>query len=382
MKSYLCLADGRIFAGVSAGLAEETSGEIVFNTSMTGYQEILTDPTYSGQIIVMTYPLIGNYGVNKEDRESPSIGARGLIVHDMCPLPSNYRTEQTLHRYLVDQGIVAISQIDTRALTKHLRLHGSQQGLISLDEDFDQLRIRAAALTPTPTWNLIRDIAVTTRRDLPENPDGPRVALLDFGGRDYLINALHTLGCAITLLPPSCTLTEIMQCAPAGVLLSDGPGNPQDLPEICQTITGILARPLPLMGVGLGHQLLGLALGGRVRPLKPGHRGANLPVRELTRWVGIPEVEGSRAANLKPMNTLYITSQNHGFALEGPFSEDVVITHEHLNDKTIEGLACPNRFAFSLQFVPTTQPGPHTTHYLYEQFHALLLQKGDFTAHA
>ncbi|MCL1853466.1 MAG: glutamine-hydrolyzing carbamoyl-phosphate synthase small subunit [Peptococcaceae bacterium] len=361
MKTHLCLADGRIFAGVSAGLAGETSGEIVFNTSMTGYQEILTDPTYSGQIIVMTYPLIGNYGVNKEDRESLSISARGLIVREICPQPSNYRTEQTLHRYLVDQGIVALSQVDTRALTRHLRLHGSQQGLISLDDDFDRLRARAAALTPTPTPDLIRGITVSARRDLPENPAGPRVALIDFGGRDYLINALHALGCAITLLPPDSTFNDIRQCTPAGVLLSDGPGNPQELPDICRTITQILAQSLPLMGVGLGHQLLGLALGGRVRPLIPGHRGANHPIRG-----------GGR---------IHITAQNHGFALEGPFTEGTEITHIHLNDKSIEGLACPSRQAFSLQFVPDTQPGPHTTHYLYEHFRDLLLQKG-YASHA
>jgi carbamoyl-phosphate synthase small subunit len=197
-------------------------------------------------------------------------------------------------------------------------------------------------------------ITVTARVELPDNPSGPRVALVDFGGRDYLIHALAALGCHITLLPPNSTFEEIMQCAPAGILLSDGPGDPRELTDIRLTLARILAleEPLPLMGVGLGHQLIGLALGGQIRPMTPGHRGANHPVRDIS----------------SDQNPIHITTQNHGFALEEPFSEKVEITHIHLNDHSIEGLACPSRSVFSLQFVPETQPGPHTTHYLYQRF--------------
>jgi len=350
MKAYLCLADGRVFEGKSIGMAGETVGEVVFNTSMTGYQEILTDPSYAGQIIVLTYPLIGNYGINQNDRESEGIYARGLIIKEICNQPSNYRAEKNLHSYLVAHGIVGIKDVDTRALTRHLRTAGTMMGLISTDPDLEDLRKRAAALEPSTGPHLVSSVSTKKSYTL----DGGRypVVVIDFGAKGNIVKALRSLDCRVTVVPARASLEEILALKPWGVVLSNGPGDPRDVDYALPVISGLVEQGIPVMGICLGHQLLGMALGGQTYKLKFGHRGGNHPVKDLNN------------------NRVYITSQNHGYALD-PASlspRDVQITHLNLHDQTVEGLRHTSKPAFSVQFHPEACPGPQDTFYLFEQF--------------
>lgn len=359
MKAYLCLEDGRIFTGKSIGLVGETEGEVVFNTSMTGYQEILTDPSYAGQVIALTYPLIGNYGVNERDAESPNIKARGLIIKELCHQPSNYRAEQNLHRYLVKHGIVGIMDIDTRALTKHLRLAGTMLGIISTDSDLEKLKEKAKSLQPTTGPHLVK--GVTTKKSYRFSEGQYPVVVVDFGAKGNIPNSLKSLDCEVHIVPATASLAEIAAFKPWGVVLSNGPGDPEDVAYALPAIKGILDAGIPVMGICLGHQLLGMALGGKTYKLKFGHRGGNHPVKDLE------------------SNRVHITSQNHGYALakETFTSDEIEITHVNLHDQTVEGLRHKDKKAFSVQFHPEACPGPQDTFYLFEQFLEMVKEYGE-----
>jgi len=350
LKAYLCLQDGRLFEGESVGMAGETAGEVVFNTSMTGYQEILTDPSYAGQIIVLTYPLIGNYGVNRQDEESPAIAARGLAVKELCRQPSNYRAEDNLHRYLVKHGIVGIRDIDTRALTRHLRQAGTMMGIISTETDLEVLKQKARELKPLTGPELVK--SVTCPRAFTLDGGTYPVVVVDFGAKGNIVRSLRSLGCRVTVVPAWTGAEEILSYRPQGVVLSNGPGDPQDVAYALPAIRGVLEAGVPVMGICLGHQLLGLALGGSTYKLKFGHRGGNHPVKDLR------------------YNRVYITSQNHGYAVASDSlpSDEVEVTHINLHDRTVEGLRLKKKKAFSVQFHPEACPGPQDTFHLFQEF--------------
>lgn len=349
MKAYLCLQDGKIFPGKSIGLAGEATGEVVFNTSMTGYQEIITDPTCTGQIITFTYPLIGNCGVNLSDAQSFGAKAKGIVIKALSDLPSNYRSEKNLHSYLVGQGVVGIKDIDTRALTRHLRCFGTMQGLISIEDDLTELVKRAKALSPMSGSQLVQSVTVKT----PQTFTGGQypIVIMDFGTKKGVIDMLRFLDCQVTLVGAATQAEEIFALKPWGVLLSNGPGDPGDLAYALPVISRLLANGIPVMGIGMGHLLLGMALGGSTYRLKYGHRG-NHPVKDVA------------------TNRIYVTSHNHGYALkdEGFTGEDVVITHLNLHDRTVEGLRHQATGSFSVQFNPEGCPGPVETAHLFTQF--------------
>lgn len=355
MIAYLCLEDGRVFEGKSIGLVGEAEGEVVFNTSMTGYQEILTDPSYAGQIITLTYPLIGNYGVNDKDAESSGVKAKGFIVKELCNQPSNYRAEQNLHRFLVSQNVVAIKDVDTRALTRHLRQTGTMLGIISTESDLDKLREKAKALKTVTGPHLVRSV---TSKEAYTIPGGQhRIVLLDFGAKANIANSLKSLDCQVTIVPADTSADEIMSYNPSGVVLSNGPGDPQDVPYAISTIKEILNKNVPVMGICLGHQLLGMSLGGTTYKLKFGHRGGNHPVKDL----------GTKRS--------HITSQNHGYALSADSlnKDEIEITHINLHDNTVEGIRHKSLKAFSIQFHPEACPGPQDTFYLFQQFMEMVI---------
>ncbi|PKM88496.1 MAG: carbamoyl phosphate synthase small subunit [Firmicutes bacterium HGW-Firmicutes-12] len=359
MKAFLCLEDGRVFVGESIGIVDETVGEVIFNTSMTGYQEILTDPSYAEQIIVLTYPLIGNYGVNIKDEESPRIAAKGLIVKELCNQPSNYRAEQNLHSYLVKHNIVGIKDIDTRALTKHLRQAGTMMGLISTDPNLDELMKKARELKPLTGPNLVKSVTCQSSYTL----DGGTypVVVVDYGSKGNIVQVLRNMDCRVTAVPAQASVEEILSFNPRGVVLSNGPGNPEDVDYSLPAIKGLLEKDVPIMGICLGHQLLGMALGGKTYKLKFGHRGGNHPVKDLRN------------------NRVYITSQNHGYALDQDSmnSAEIELTHLNLHDKTVEGFKHKNKKAFSIQFHPEACPGPQDTDYLFQEFLVMIKDYGD-----
>jgi len=354
-RAVLALADGTVFEGRSFGADGEATGEVVFNTSLTGYQEILTDPSYRGQIVTMTYPHIGNYGANEEDMESSRPYAEGLIVREFCRHPSNWRSSIGLDDLMVQYGIVGIEGLDTRALTKHIRDSGEQVGIISTIDLDPQRLVKRAYGTP----GLIgRDLAKEVTRTEPSNyghtQDSKfKVIAYDFGIKQNILRMLAGVGCEVTIVPAAFPAEEVMSIHPDGVLLSNGPGDPAALTYAVQNIRKLLGK-IPLFGICLGHQLLGLALGGSTYKLKFGHHGGNHPVKDLS------------------TGEVKITTQNHGFAvvfekpetLFGP----VEITHRSLNDQTVEGMRCLSVPAFSVQYHPESSPGPHDAGYLFKQF--------------
>lgn len=385
-KALLALADGTVFEGRALGWEGETVGEVVFNTAMTGYQEVLTDPSYKGQIITMTCPHIGNYGVTPEDMESRQAWAEGFVVMEASRLVSNWRSKQTLQESLLESRVVAIEGIDTRALTRHLREYGSQQGIIThLDLD----HARATQRARQAPGMIGRDLAaeVTCRRSY-EWTEGSgdwrplqslcdrkpalskpwRVVAYDFGIKHNILRRLVDVGCDVTVVPASTHAKEIDALQPDGVFLSNGPGDPEGLPYASTAVQSLIGR-YPIFGICLGHQILGLALGLKTYKLKFGHHGANHPVMDLrTRKVEI-------------------TSQNHNFAVEGPVSFQEVpksppvietrygklsITHVSLNDHSVEGMVCLDHPVFSVQYHPEAAPGPHDAAYLFEEFIRLM----------
>ena len=399
-RAFLALADGTIFEGTSFGAEGEAIGEVVFNTCMTGYQEVLTDPSYKGQIVTMTYPLIGNYGVNPEDVEAHRPFVEGFIIKEGSVLPSNWRARKSLEEYLQDYNIVGIQGIDTRALTRHIRDYGAQEGVISTTgDDLKKLVGKAKASPGLIGRDLVKEVccetAFTWSHGVWEWPRGysepraesrepreetektqlslfgsrvsahgsrlHRVVAYDCGIKWNILRQLVTTGCEVTVVPASTTAEQAMAMNPDGIFLSNGPGDPEGVPYLIEAVRELIGKK-PIFGICLGHQIIGLALGGRTYKLKFGHHGGNQPVKDLT------------------TSKVEITCQNHGFAVDMDSfmsdpkgqvlgdPQDIVLTHVNLNDNTCEGLMHRRLPLFSVQYHPEASPGPHDASYLFRRF--------------
>lgn len=347
MKAKLILENGMVFEGRAFGYLEETVGEVVFNTGMTGYQEVLTDPSYYGQIVTMTYPLIGNYGLNLEDAESQSPKVKGFIVREACDYPNNFRCEIKLNDYLKNNKIMALERIDTRALTKVLRSSGTMKGIITVEELGEEyVKDKLEAYT-----NVDAVKNVTTGDIYTISGSGKHVAIIDFGIKANIIRSFRHRGCRLTIFPANAEYTKILEVNPDLIFLSNGPGNPEDLPEAIENIKQLIGKK-PMVGICLGHQLLALALGGKTGKLKFGHRGCNHPVKDLEE------------------NRVYITSQNHGYYVK-EVPENVEITHVNINDGTVEGMRHKTLPIYSVQFHPEACPGPRDVDGIFDKFLAV-----------
>ncbi len=353
MKALLALEDGRYFEGTSFGASGESCGEVVFNTGMTGYQEVLTDPSYKGQIVAMTYPLIGNYGINDEDAESRSLWLEGFVIGELSQITSNWRSEKDLSVYLEENNIVGIEGVDTRALTKHIRTRGAMKAIIStVDDDVASLVQKACASPELEGRDLVTSVTCETPYHL-NGSEGPRVVVMDFGVKKSILNQLTDTGCSVTVLPAHASIDEIMEWKPEGILLSNGPGDPDAVKYAIATTKGLLEMgTIPIFGICLGQQILALALGGRTYKLKFGHHGSNQPVKCLK------------------TGKIDITVQNHGFCVDIDSLDrtSIEMTHSNLNDKTLEGFEHRELRAFSVQFHPEAGPGPHDARYLFQRF--------------
>lgn len=357
MRAVLVLEDGTVFEGKGFGAEATNFGEVVFNTSMTGYQEILTDPSYCGQIVTMTYPLIGNYGINMEDFESRRPFVLGFVVREFCEYPSNWRSEMTIDRYLKDNGIPGICNIDTRALTRRLRNHGTMGGVIATGDNIDIEDMKRQVLGHPNLMGADHVLKVTIDKSFNMPNDGYRVVLMDFGAKLNIARSLHNLGCDVVVVPATTTAQEVLALNPDGIMLSNGPGDPQDVGFAINAVRELIGKK-PIFGICLGHQIIGLALGGTTYKLKFGHRGANHPVKDLT------------------TGRVHITSQNHGYAVDAGSIDDpdVAVSHINLNDNTVEGLRHKTLPLFSVQYHPEAAPGPWDSDYLFEQFMDLMKQ--------
>ncbi|WP_303722830.1 glutamine-hydrolyzing carbamoyl-phosphate synthase small subunit [Malonomonas rubra] len=369
MKAILALADGKVFEGKAFGVTGEVSGEVVFNTSMTGYQEILTDPSYCGEIVTMTYPQIGNYGINREDVESCKPFLSGFIVKECCPFPSNFRAEMSLDEYLREKNIVGIEGIDTRALVRHIRNKGAQVGVLSSVDTDPQSLIEKARNSPSLVGrDLVKKVTCDSAyvysegvwtlgegyADRSGEPSPYKVVAYDFGIKRNILRNLVSAGCDVTVVPAATSAEEVLAMNPDGVFLSNGPGDPEPI-RYAQENIGKLLGKVPLFGICLGHQLLSIALGGKTYKLKFGHRGGNQPVLDYQR------------------QRVEITSQNHGFAVDSnSLSDKVKVTHINLNDNTVEGIQHTEYPAFSVQYHPEASPGPHDAQYLFARFIELM----------
>ena len=389
MEALLALEDGRVFRGRSIGATGETTGEVVFNTSMVGYQEVLTDPSYRGQIVTMTYPEIGNYGVNELDIESSHPQVSGFIVRQMSELPSNWRASKNLDEYLREHRIVGLAETDTRALTRHIRSKGVLRGCLSSGGSKEERLVAKANASPDlSTVDLVREVTcpepyrwddgrprmwsdglamVGGARGSGAGPPGEstrgaregtepefHVVAYDYGAKQNILRCLRDAGCRVSVVPAAFPAKDALALKPDGVFLSNGPGDPASASYAIEVVRGLLGR-VPLFGICLGHQILGLALGARTFKLKFGHRGANQPVKDL---------RTGRVA---------ITAQNHGYAIdERALSAAVEVTHVNLNDGTIEGFSHREEPIFSVQYHPESSPGPHDSLYLFDQFLAMI----------
>lgn len=351
--AILYLEDGTIFHGTSLSTSGDTIGEAVFNTALSGYQEVLTDPSYTGQIVVMTYPLIGNYGVNAEDIESDNLHVKGFVVKEFCRRHSNWRATQSLTQYLDDHKIIAIQGVDTRALTRHLRKCGAMKAIIST-EDFDPKSLQQK-LNNSPSMegaDFVKD--VSTPKKYVWKAKGTRnykIAAIDCGIKFNILRIFADLGCEVHVFPADTSAKDIMAIKPDGLFLSNGPGDPAVVTYVIKTVQELLGQ-LPIFGICLGNQILGLALGGKTYKLKFGHHGANHPVKDF---------EGNRIG---------ITSQNHGFCvdMDSLNSDEVEVIHKNLNDQSVEGIRHKKFPAFSIQYHPEAAPGPRDSQYLFKQF--------------
>jgi carbamoyl-phosphate synthase small subunit len=364
----LALEDGTIYTGLAFGAAGETFGEVVFNTSMTGYQEVLTDPSYKGQIVTMTYPEIGNYGINAEDQESRRPQVEGFVVRELTRVPSNFRAHGSLDAYLAANGIPGIEGIDTRSLVRRLRVRGTMTGVLSTTDLDDASLVHKARSRPNIVGrDLVREVVPEQpfawsegfksrfiAQELHARPGSPHVLAMDFGMKWNILRCLVQTGCKVTVVPGTATADQVLSYKPDGIFLSNGPGDPEPLSYAISTISQ-LAGKKPIFGICLGHQLLGLALGAKTFKLKFGHRGANQPV-----------------LNQKTQK-VEITTQNHGFAVNlDSLPRDLEATHINLNDGTLEGMRHRRWPIFSVQYHPEASAGPHDSTYLFEEFRKML----------
>ncbi len=369
MKAILALSDGTVFEGQQFGATGDTVGEVVFNTSMTGYQEVITDPSYRGQIVTMTYPLIGNYGCNEVDVESIGPQVEGFVVREYSAYHSNWRSKWSLDDYLAENGIIGIQNIDTRALTRRLRVHGVMNGCLATEAadgnlDANSLVEKAKSWHGLVGWDLVKRVTCPNpytwddrinsdfqlESGTPTGKGTYRVIAMDFGIKYNILRQLTEHGCEVQVVPATTTAEEILASDPDGVFLSNGPGDPMPLDYAIKTIQELMGKK-PIFGICLGHQLLGLALGGKTYKLKFGHRGVNQPVKHFE----TDQVE--------------ITSQNHGFCVDiESLPNTVDITHINLNDDTLEGMQHQEYPVFSVQYHPEASPGPHDASYLFSRF--------------
>jgi carbamoyl-phosphate synthase small subunit len=373
MEVWLALEDGTVYEGESFGATGEKTGEVVFNTSMIGYQEILTDPSYKGQIVTMTYPLIGNYGVNPEDMESICSHVEGFVVREYQPRPNNWRSTDTLNNFLAEHDVIGISGIDTRALTRRLRVDGVMRGIITT-ENLDHARVSAKAKaapgmvgvdlvrevsTKQPyKWEQGHRVSITLSNTAPDQVWQTfdkacqyRVVVMDYGAKHNILRSLAHRGCRVLVLPGDSSAELVLRLNPDGIMLSNGPGDPGAVDYAIEELK-ILIGQKPIFGICIGHQFLGLALGGESFKLKFGHRGANQPVQRIE------------------SGKVEITSQNHGFAIDADSLDTSIVelTHINLNDRTLEGLAHRTLPVFSVQYHPEASPGPHDADYLFDKF--------------
>jgi carbamoyl-phosphate synthase small subunit len=341
------LEDGSVFPGVRLGADRPgAGGEVVFTTSMTGFQEVLSDPSYRGQVVVMAYPLIGNYGISADAWEADGPHVSGFIVREACSAPSHHAAGRTLADLLREEEVVGLAGVDTRRLVRHLRTHGLQRGVI-VDEPGPAALACAQAIPPTEEQDLVGQVSRSTSTVL-AGP-GPRIALIDCGVKRGIVQALRRRGCELVLLPYDCAPGDVIAFDPDGIVVSNGPGDPAVLRTTIDTVGTLLGR-IPLMGICLGHQVLALALGGRTYKMKFGHRGSNQPVLDTT------------------AGTVMITTQNHGYAVDPDLPAGAQVTHINLNDGTVEGLRHLQLPAFSVQFHPEGRPGPPDGEILYDRF--------------
>lgn len=370
MKAVLLLEDGTVFEGAGFGAKGQKCGEVVFNTSMTGYQEILTDPSYNEQIITMTYPLIGNYGTNGQDVESKKVFASGFIVKENCPYPNNWRGKLPLSEYLRKNNVVGLEGIDTRKLVKHIRTKGAMKGIISSTElSINGLKkklqnypglvgrdiVRSITTRKAYDWNhgLVDVLTGLEHRDAKKY----KVIAFDFGIKNNILRLLCSHGCNVKVVPATTSAKEVLSRKPDGIFLSNGPGDPAPISYAIETVKNLLGK-LPIFGICLGHQILALALGGRTYKLKFGHRGANHPVKNMM------------------TGAIEITTQNHGFCvdIDSLKDKDIELTHINLNDNTLEGIGSRTLSAFAVQYHPEASPGPHDSNYLFRTFIELMDQ--------
>jgi len=364
LKAILLLEDGTVFKGTSFGAKGRKCGEVVFNTSMTGYQEILTDPSYNEQIITMTYPLIGNYGTNQSDCESRKIYASGFIVKENSEYPSNWRSKYSLSDYLESKNVIGLEGIDTRKLVKHIRTQGAMKGIISsTDLNIDKLKKKLEIYPGLVGRDIVKDVTVKKQYSwnkavvdvLNGNEQKTekkyKVVAFDFGIKQNILRLLCSHGCDVKVVPAATSAEEVLSQKPNGVFLSNGPGDPAPVNYAIETVKKLLGK-VPVFGICLGHQILSLALGGKTYKLKFGHRGANHPVKNLQ------------------TGKIEITSQNHGFCvgMDSLKNKNIELTHLNLNDNTVEGIRCKEVAAFSVQYHPEASPGPHDSTYLFAEF--------------
>ena len=360
-KAYLLLANGQIFEGKSFGMTGTTIGEVVFATGMTGYQETLTDPSYYGQIAVQTFPLNGNYGTNSDDFESPPCWLKGYIVREWCEVPSNFRCEKTMDEFLKGQHVIGLYGVDTRQLTRIIRECGVMNGAITTEDVYAKKEVLLAQIQAYEIKDAVKTVTTKEIKHYTvENPEH-EVVMMDFGYKAHILRHLLNRNCNVTVVPAYTTAEEILAINPDGVMLTNGPGNPEENTEVIETLKKLIAAKMPMFGICLGHQLTALANGGKTMKLKYGHRGGNQPVKDLN------------------TGRVYVTSQNHGYAVVGDSIDPAVgkMSHWNVNDNTCEGVEYYNAPVYTVQFHPEACGGPRDTSYLFDRFMTMMRKEGE-----